>query len=58
MEEILEWKYQLMAELNNNIFRKTRWLLFIEKARALGYEAIANDMQKRYNYYETRRHDD
>ena len=49
--EILTWKTSLMARLNVGVFRADEWQEFLEAARNEGCEAIAADMQARFDYY-------
>lgn len=48
---ILAWKKSLLDELNADVFRADEWLAFLEAARNEGCEAIAADMQARFDHY-------
>jgi len=49
--KIVEWKLRLMKKLNDGILNTEEWQRFIAAAQANGFEAIAEDMRKRYNHY-------
>jgi hypothetical protein len=49
--EIIEWKLRLMRKLNDGILNVEDWQRFIAAAQASNYDAIADDMCKRYNHY-------
>jgi hypothetical protein len=49
--KIVEWKLRLMKKLNDGILNTEEWQRFIAAAKANNFDAIADDMSKRYQHY-------
>lgn len=48
---ILEWKRALIDNLNAGIFIESEWRAFLNVAGVNGYQAIVDDMEKRFEHY-------
>lgn len=51
LNEILDWKAQLIALLNAGIFVEYQWRAFLDVADLGGYDAIFWDMKARFDHY-------
>ena len=51
LNEALEWKRQLMDNLNHGLFVESDWRVFLDMAGVNGYQAIVDDMEKRFEHY-------
>jgi len=51
LNEALEWKRQLMDNLNHGLFVESDWRVFLTAADLGGYDAIFWDMKARFDHY-------
>jgi len=49
---LVDWKRELMSELDQNRLREEDWKDFVETARQFGYPAMAADMENRLKHYQ------
>ena len=54
IKDFTDWKKDLLELLNVGWFNAAHWQAFITEARANGFDAMADDMQKRFEYYNTK----
>lgn len=49
---LVDWKRELMSELDQNRLREEDWKDFVETARQFGYTAMATNMENRLKHYQ------